>query len=280
MIIINTSGTMGDAYTNCCKLCDLKDEIYLLHSQPFPKLNNIISEIYSLVPNIVEVKFFNGKNYIADPKYPYIVSYSKDFPNEPEYIKMNYFPRWNIKSNFRYDFPYIILHPHAGRVEQYREMRINTIEKIIKNSKYHVILIGTSKKFSKINKNVINLINKTTLFDAFYLIQNAKYYIGVSGIMSMFALSQRINSNFIYFREIEMINRIYGTPWQKYSKKIVLLRDYNRTYSSVPYKINFILYDLYSKFLKNAQLNILIEKILKSNKSLEIKNDISGWLRK
>jgi len=259
MKIYNTSGTIGDTYVNCCKLCNIKENIKLFHSQPYPEFNGLIREIYSLVPNISEVHICNQRKNVWNPEHPYIYSLSKRFPSEPEDIKMNFFPKFEFNSKYHFDFPYIVIQPKSGRTEQKREMELNTIERILKNSKYKVILIGTSKKYEKI-KNCINLINKTTLFDAFKIIKNSKYFIGVFGIMTMVALSEKINSNFIYSTEGELEYRVYNTPWQKYCKKTVLLENYMKIEGS---KIRLIWSKLYNKFFKIDQI-ISLKKSLKN----------------
>lgn len=279
MKIFNTSGTMGDSFTNCCKLYDIKEEITLYHHQPYPEFNNTIREIYSLIPNIVKIIFINVKRYSynSEHPYPYIYSQSKNNPNDPEGIKMSYFPRFEFKSKYNFNFPYIVLQPKSGREEQEKEIRLKTVKKIIKNSKYEVVLIGTSKKYENV-KNCINLVNKTSLFDSFKIVQNSKYFIGFFGIMAMAALSCKINCNFIYIDEEEMITRVYGTPWETYCKHIVSLDHYLKSHSSLIFKIKRLVLKFYSKIIYHYRKTMKINKFL--NDQSRIKNILSSWLKK
>ncbi len=261
MRIVNTSGTMGDSYTNCCKLISINEKMQLNHYQPYPKFDKIIGEIYSLVPNIVKINFIHEYRYIRknnDP-YPFIYSFSKNFPDESEEFKMNYFPDFKIQSKYRFNFPYIVLQPHSGRAGQGREFNLRTVKKIIKTSKYQVLLIGTDKRYEKV-KGCINLINKTSLFDSFSIIKNAKYYIGFFGMLAMVALSNRVNSNFIYTNEQEMDERVYNTPWEKYSKRIVSLENYIKMHSS----FLLVLKRIASKHFKKRILNFNSKYLIKS----------------
>ncbi len=248
MRIINTTGTLGDSYIYCCKFSTVKENIKLLHSTSHPEWHSIIREIFLLIPNISEIKFCWSKDRICDKKYPFLMHFTKRCPGDPEDIEMNFFPNFQFNSNYHFDFPYIVLQPKSGREEQKKEIPIKVIENIIKTSKYKVILIGTSKKFEGL-KNCINLINKTTLFDTFSIIQNSKYFIGFFGLMSMVALSNKINCNFIYQREDELENRVYGTPWERYCKNIIIKEDYRKQIST-SYKIRAKLASILNKFLE------------------------------
>ena len=102
--------------------------------------------------------------------------------------------------------------------------------------------------------------------DAFYIIKNARYFIGFFGIMTMVALSNRVNSNFIYISDIEIKTRVIGTPWEDYCKKIVHFREYlkNSTYFLI--KSNLI--DLYLNFFyKNkyrTKIIYFIKRLIKN----------------
>ncbi|MFX0073330.1 MAG: hypothetical protein ACFFAO_19810, partial [Candidatus Hermodarchaeota archaeon] len=237
MKVFNVSGTQGDTYTNCCKLINIKENIKLIHIQPFPELNNIIRKIYSLVPNIVDITIINTSDESKfDPRIPRIHSQSKKYLEEPDYIEMNFFPNFEFKSDYNFKFPYLVLQPKAGQEFQKREMKLKLVKKIIKDSKYKVILIGTSKKYEKVN-NCINLINKTSYFDAFSIIKNAKYFIGVMGIMAMVALSHKVNCNIIIDNDHEIKVRIKDMPWENYIKKMITLTDYLKMESTLIYKL-------------------------------------------
>jgi hypothetical protein len=225
----------------------VKDKIKLLHSTSHPEWHSNIRKIFSLIPNVSEIKFCNSKNRICNKEYPFLMHFTKRCPGDPEEFEMNFFPNFQFNSNYHFNFPYIVIQPKSGREEQKKEIPIKIIEKIINNSKYKVILIGTSKKFESI-KNCINLINKTTLFDAFSIIQNSKYFIGFFGLMTMVALSNKINCNFIYQREVELENRVYGTPWENYCKNIIAKEDY-RVQIYISFKIKAKIIPILHKLL-------------------------------
>ncbi|MHA1439802.1 MAG: hypothetical protein ACTSPD_19825 [Promethearchaeota archaeon] len=262
MRIFNSSGTLGDSYVVCCKLLGINEEIKIYHSTLHSNWNETIRKILEINPNIVDIEILNIESDICKPEYPYIHAHPKKYPDEPDDVVMNYFPNFEFKSNYNFDFSYIVLQPKSGREDQKREIPLKTIEKIINNSKYKVVLIGTSKKYEKI-KNCINLINKTSLFDAFHLIKNSKYYIGFFGIMAMVALSHKINCNFIYISEEEIKKRVYGTPWERFCKNIISLENY---------KIQcFLNYKIKNKFISICY-KILGERLI--NKINQLKNKI------
>ena len=174
---------------------------------------------------------------------------------------MTFFPKFKFPSNYHYNFPYIVVQPKAGREEQKKELNIKLIKKIIDKSKYKVILIGTSKKFENLN-NCINLVNRTSIFDALFLVQNAKYFIGFFGIMTMVALSQKVNCNFVYSNKNEMKRRVYGTPWEKYCKNFLSYRDYIMSQNFVKFLLNLI-YNYFFKKIKLVTQSQLFSKILR-----------------
>ncbi len=256
MRLYNTSGTLGDTFVNCCKLCNIKERIIVNHYQKHKNFNKTIRKIYSLIPNIKELNIINTSKIDNNLDFSTIISLPGKFPLEPDEIKMNFFPSFKFKSKPQYKFPYIALQPKSGREEQKKEISLKTINKIIKTSKYEVVLIGTAKKFGNI-KGCINLINKTSIFDAFCLIKNAKYFIGFFGIMAMVALSHRVNCNFIYNYKGEMKLRVYGTPWEKYCKKIVSYKEYIDSQNSLKYYAKFLNQYIFDKFYKIEQLRML-----------------------
>ncbi len=274
MKVFNISGTIGDTYAACCKLNDLKEPIKIFHIQPYPQFNNIIRKIYALIPNIIEVNILNTDDYSKfDPKIPMIDAHCKRHPVDPDYIKMNFFPNFEFESNekFNFEFPYIVLQPKAGRTEQLREMRLKTVKKIIKNSKYKVVLVGTSKKYENVD-NCINLINKTTLFEALNIIKNSRYFIGLFGIMTMVALSHRINCNYIYNDDLEMKAMIYNMPWEKYSHKKISLEDYLKSGYSIRRKIKTLFFEFLNIILKMRH-RISIKNLFQPLKVLSILNN-------
>ena len=263
MRYFNTSGTLGDSYVISCKLKDVQDKITLYHYTSHADIfEGIIRKIFNLVPNIVEVKIHNVKKEIYKKEYKKVKSKCKKFPSEPEDIKMNFFPGFEFESELNYDFPYLVLQPKSGREEQDKEIPLSLVNKIIQNNNYKVVLIGTSKKYANV-KNCINLIGKTSLFDSFHLIKNAKYFIGFFGIMTMVALSNRVNSNFIYINEEELENRVYGNPWERYCKNIISLENFKRQ-RLLLYRVKKIFIELFHKLLPEKiikQFNVLKKKI-------------------
>ena len=264
MLIFNTTGTLGDTYVYCCKFSGIKEDISLLHRTLHHNWHSKIREIYSLVPNIINIKFCdNPHSRICDKKYPFVMHFTKPFPGEYKEIKMNFFPQFEFKSDYKFDFSYIVIQPKSGRKKQKKELPIQLVKKIIRQSKYKVVLVGTSKKYEGLS-DCINLINKTSLMDSFKIIQNAKYFIGFFGILTMVALSNRVSSNYIYIDEKELKNRVYGTPWEKYSKRIIKFEDFQAQISMIykirnmifilirsllPLNIRIILKDKFKKFL-------------------------------
>ena len=82
MKILNTSGTLGDTYINCCKLYGIKKSLTIYHFQIHPEFNNTIRKLYSLIPNIIELKIINKKRNSSNLKYPYFNSFPKKYPGD------------------------------------------------------------------------------------------------------------------------------------------------------------------------------------------------------
>ncbi|MFW9973614.1 MAG: hypothetical protein ACFFDF_25765 [Candidatus Odinarchaeota archaeon] len=181
---------------------------------------------------------------------------------------MNFFPNFKFPSKYNFNFPYIVLQPKAGQAGQNREMKLKLIKKIIKTAKYKVVLIGTDKRYENI-KDCINLINKTTYFDAFSIIKNAKYFIGIMGIMAMIALSHKVKSNILIDNDHEIEVRIKDMPWEKYVKKMITLLDYYEREKPPFLKIKAKFFDFFFKLSRIKSIKYLFKNLNKKNYRLK-----------
>jgi hypothetical protein len=197
------SGTIGDTYINLCILYHVAkiEHILCRHHTDNKKWQGLIRQIYSLMPNI-RVEFvdkpdtINPRIYSAftpHKKFGKILSSPDDWCVFPNFV----FPKVS-------DLPehYVVLNPRSGRPDQKRILTEKIIDTTIKNSCYPVVVLGTSETAKKIKgDNVINLTNKTSLLEALGVVSMAQHVTTFQGIISIMAVSQRIQSS-VYIRHI------------------------------------------------------------------------------
>lgn len=214
------SGTLGDTYINLCILCSIatQEPIICKHYTLHSDLHALIRSIYSLVPNI-HVDFVNTR----DTKHPRIHG---AFAHHESYGKVLADPnKWCIFPQFAFpilsNLPehYVVLNPQSGRKSQERIMRPTTIHKTISTAKYPIIVIGTSKTAKEIQgKNIINLVNKTSLLEAMGIVSQSQQLISCQGLMCFVAMSYKIRSAIYIKQKSDTIALKIRTPkqWEQY----------------------------------------------------------------
>lgn len=262
---IITYGTLSDVFIYCCKLYNLDEKIRVYHYCPNSLYNQEIKKLYSIVPNLSEIRIFNKPHEeIINYNIPLIYPYPKKFENEPPFIKMNYFPKYNFDSEYNYDFSYIAIlaHPWQIRNQNYLELTPSFIQKLVKRTDHEVVLIGFLKKYENI-KDCHNLIGKISVYDAISIIQKSKYFIGSLGLMAFIALSNKIRANLLISNKKDQILYLKDTPWDAYCKIKNFNEDYLLGYDANVFELKKLVSSVYSKFLEINFIEFIFEKILK-----------------
>jgi len=114
---------------------------------------------------------------------------------------------------------YIVICPEAGlKIKEWNELKINRfIDKI--SESYHqinILLIGIKFKYTKKHKNLVNLIGKTSKFEAISLINNSLQFIGFDSGMSHVAAA--LNKDLVVIFNGSTSFKIWEP--QSYSSKI------------------------------------------------------------
>ena len=207
----STGGTLGDAYITLLKLMSYGDiPIKVFHYTQCPEWKDKIKDIYSLLPNI-EVEFVDSQRF----DLIHIDSTDKSFPQV-------FFPGFNKIYPWSEFKNYIVIQAHAGKDVGRNSKKIskdylNTLIQLL--NKYYsynvIVLLGTDKEYSKI-EGCLNLIGRTDIRAMLAIIANASEFVGPEGMGAFMALSHRVPSTVFYASQLAVLNRILGTPWEKY----------------------------------------------------------------
>lgn len=198
-------GTLGDSYIVNCIYHDLMSQEEVLIKQCWDYAGTAVDawtapilEIYSLMPN-VHVEFVNRKEFDSLPAVPRI------WPS-PERAAKGYKRLMNPHPTFPFpefsdipDLPekYVVMSPRGGKAsELHRQIGFDEVNSILHSHRNTTfVLVGHNPEFEEYShSNVINLINRTTVLEAMGIVARAPRFIGVQGLMSYVALSQRIPS--------------------------------------------------------------------------------------
>jgi hypothetical protein len=198
-------GTLGDSYIINCIYHDLmsKEEVLIKQCWDYAGTavdawTDPIQQIYSLMPKI-HVDFVNreefdscrvpriwpsparaSKGKMICPMTPHPTFTFPEFPDLPDLPEK-----------------YIVMSPRGGKSsELHRQIgfpEVNSILHAHRNTTF--VLVGHNPEFTNYrHRNVINLINKTSVLEAMGIVARAPRFIGVQGLMAYVALSQRIPS--------------------------------------------------------------------------------------
>ena len=178
---IKCSGSLGDTFIILIKIMGSKvKKIYHYSQHPsiFPK----IKEIYSLLG---DVEVTTQKLSISHPNRK--GSIKGHIKNKEHYTP---FPTFILPpiNEFKLPIKYNVLQLQSGIKKNSKTRSLNKKELKKIDNTLPVVLIGTDNK--KINKNFIDLRNKTTLLESFNIIKNCNEFYGPQGLLSFFALSQ------------------------------------------------------------------------------------------
>lgn len=222
VMIVYTSGTIGDAFVEVCKLYNKAKNgpIMCNHFTRHVAVRNQIAEVFSLLPNVtiefsdtrsnnlyVTGSFINTKEeallYDFRPKY------------HPEFIDVS-LERFSLPDN------YVVVQLSSGINKVSRRKLKLSMYNTVANSSRTVVLLGTDDIQVTLSDNVIDLRNKTTIKEAVGIIKNADMFYGCQGFLNFVAVSQRTVSNITLLTDSDRMavnGRILNTPWKKYYKE-------------------------------------------------------------
>lgn len=203
------SGTIGDAYVILCKLYAIakKEKIICSHYTAYEKLEPIIRDIYSLLPNI-NVQFRKSKS-LATELWGSFCPQRKKIEQIEYNLAPEYYPEFesgNI-SHFRLPRTYETLQIRAGSHGD-RSLLPETIKQILNGSKSPVVLIGeNTTDLPSAYFNAKDLRGKTSVKEVISIIKGSKHFYGLLGFLSFVAVSQRIMSD-VYIKSQQDIDAI------------------------------------------------------------------------
>jgi hypothetical protein len=181
------NGTFGDAYMMCLKM----------YNNNIKKINfHTISK--NLIPNIKEILSLLGDIPFEYIDYETLNKHKRCVGFIDEGEEGTPFPSWNLPDVSMFELPdvYQVVQLQSG-VNSYRTPWKNIGSKIINHlTEKPIVLIGTDNNdysFLK-RKDLIDLRNKTTILESFGVIKKANNFYGPQGLLSFFALSQKVKS--------------------------------------------------------------------------------------
>lgn len=207
---VSVRGTLGDTYIALLKIKTMINQpVKVYHHTKHIYWYRLIEEIYNLYVNVNVV-------FVNEPRLDL-----EEITSDCHEGEMEFFPLFDIWDNFRFEKPFNIIQPHSGKSVGFNTKKIPKyiIKNMISKSPIKCVLLGTDTEYVDIN-NCINLVGKTSIKDVVSLIYNCNEFIGIEGLLSFIALSQK-KSSIIYYTEPEAVEkRIIDTPWEKYANLI------------------------------------------------------------
>lgn len=228
----NCGGTMGDAYVILCKLYEIakKEKIICHHWSGQPQYNDLIREIYSLLPNI-EVRFTDKKHkgkvltgHFADKEgYDYNTTFFPDFLKD----KFSEFLDEQYNSSRRIG----VLQIKSGRPEQKRTLPRKLVDEIIERNDFTVV-IGTdglygdltvqdNKKMTVMDTREWSRNHGMSILQSMSIIAgSADSFDGFIGIMSYVAVSHKVSSNIYVTKTYDGSEKRLSNVWGDYAKVV------------------------------------------------------------
>lgn len=218
------SGTLGDTYVTLCILYYIakQEPIVCRHYTIHKNWHGLIKQIYSLMPNI-RVEFINQRDTINSRIYSSFVPHRKFGTTLSSPDDWCVFPQFVFPKLSCLPKRYVVLNPQSGRLNQGRILTKKIINKTIENSQCPIVVLGISQISEQIKgKDVINLTNQTSLLEAMGVISRAQHVTTFQGLMSIVAVSQRVQSD-VYIRSVgdPCYNERIAPEWTPYHRTIV-----------------------------------------------------------
>jgi len=203
------SGTIGDAYVILCKLYALakKEKILCSHYTTYEKLEPVIRDIYSLLPNI-NVQF-------RKPKIPMVEIWGS-FCSPRQGVEQNeynlvpeYYPEFELGNIGHFKLPeiYEVLQIEAGS-HGARCLHMDAIRNILNCSRSPIVLIGKiTASLPAESFNAMDLRGKTSVKEVIGIIKGSKHFYGLLGFLSFVAVSHKIMSD-VYIKSQQDVDAI------------------------------------------------------------------------
>jgi hypothetical protein len=238
-------GTLGDMYIVFCKIFGLRKagfegKISLYYSTTHPEFLPMLKELFNLVDNVVFEETIKASSGAENDKIifdtikkfniPFInttcFNFDKDMGLvEPEYIKMEPFPKLNIQSK-RFDnnkFK-IGIQLHSGKIpgnfKGFSLPWITQIVKLLPADRFAVYLFGTGigYKLHQIKRmcakyNIMDMVGRTDFLEWLAYMKSMDYFITPEGFPAFFAMSQKIKS-LIFYTDYQILGRVHP-DWRK-----------------------------------------------------------------
>jgi len=206
------SGTLGDAYINVLKL--LTDslqgkDITVNHFTVHEAWRGKIREIYDLIPSLT-LSFPESR----DTKSKKIASHFAEDDGMPVIA----FPSFGLPA-FPMPAEYIVISPRAGKDGQlHRSISSSHMKGIIGDADVPVYILGSYGSSGYAPRHVIDLMGRTKLWQAFKIIAGAKLFFAPQGLLTFFALSQKVRT-VVYCSTDQDLSGFYNRllpEWKEY----------------------------------------------------------------
>lgn len=215
-VTFGTSGTLGDTFVNVLKLYRVSHgtPIGVLHYTIHENWHPQIAEIYSLLPN-VSVGFIPQR----DTRHKRIYS---EFESDDK-MDVEPFPDFSLPDYPGLPEEYTVVAPKSGKAFEGRELHPTEVEAMLE-FETNPVVIG-----SPMNTNYcgdyMDLRGHTSIKEAMTVIRGAQSFIGMQGMLGLFALSQGVPTTMFCKSEntYNAINRRILDAWKPYIKEISVL---------------------------------------------------------
>lgn len=190
------SGTVGDTYVILCKLYSAakRGKILCSHRTAYEKLEPVIRDIYSLVPNI-KVQFRKSKSPAVEICGAF--RFQGQETEQAEYnLKPEYYPEFEQEDIGRFNLPeaYETLQIRAGSHGD-RSLLPETIKGILNGTKLPVALVGENADLPTESLGAIDLRGKSSIKEVVGIIKGSKHFYGPLGFLSFVAVSHKVMSD-------------------------------------------------------------------------------------
>lgn len=185
-----TGGTVGDTYVTLCKLYSIakKEEILCRHHTVHKEVEQVVREVYSLLPNIY-VEFLEDE--LSEVQVHGVFGQPGAEQNKYNF-KPEYYPEFELEDTEYFRLPelYMTLQTVSG-FRQDRRLPTRIIKKILANAKLPIVLIGEAGEKIEGNNDVRGL---TSIKQIINIIRNSRHFYGPQGFLSFVAVSQKVLS--------------------------------------------------------------------------------------
>jgi len=200
-MLLKNSGTLGDTYIIICHLVGISQKFSVEHYTQHTYWQEEIRDIYSLLPNVVDVTFpEDSPERTWYSPYSVIDKKIDEFEPFPDFT----FPPSELDPGE----PYIALCPRSGRPDQRgRKIPTSEVDKIVEKADMPIVTPEPGK---------------TSLLEAMGLVARSNKFYGFQGLMSYVALSHRSRSMVYVGSEKEWIAFRYRTarPWIEFLDEV------------------------------------------------------------